>query len=86
MPRRSGGAIFLPSKNRLILSKIPSMPRALVITPVKNSIETTLDTARAIANSSVKVQHVIFNDFSSEETKAILEEKKGEIGYELIHL
>lgn len=62
------------------------MPRALVITPVKNSIETTLDTARAIANSSVKVQHVIFNDFSSEETKAILEEKKGEIGYELIHL
>ncbi len=62
------------------------MAKVLVITPVKNSIDTTLDTAKAIAASSVKVQHVIFNDFSSEETKAILEEKKSEIGYELIHI
>jgi hypothetical protein len=62
------------------------MAEVLVITPVKNSIETTLDTAKAIASSTVKVHHVIFNDFSSEETKQILEERKIEIGYELIHI
>ncbi|SIN64860.1 glycosyltransferase family A protein [Algoriphagus halophilus] len=59
---------------------------AIVITPVKNSIETTLDTARAIAASSVPVKHVIFNDFSTEETKLKLKEEQAEIGYELIHI
>lgn len=62
------------------------MSEVLVITPVKNSIETTLDTAKAIAASDVKVHHIIFNDFSNEETKAELEKYKGEIGYELVHL
>ncbi|SHO61295.1 glycosyltransferase family A protein [Algoriphagus zhangzhouensis] len=62
------------------------MSEVLVITPVKNSIETTLDTAKAIAASDVKVHHIIFNDFSTEETKAELEKNKGEIGYELVHL
>lgn len=62
------------------------MSQVLVITPVKNSIETTLDTARAISQSSVGVTHVIFNDFSTPETKAILEEKKSEIGFELVNL
>ena len=62
------------------------MAEVLVITPVKNSIETTLDTARAIAASSVAVRHIIFNDFSTAETKSALEENKAEIGYELIHI
>ncbi|WP_339701431.1 glycosyltransferase family 2 protein [Algoriphagus aquimarinus] len=62
------------------------MAEVIVITPVKNSLETTLDTARAIARSSVGVRHVIFNDFSTEETKVGLEQNKAEIGYELIHL
>ncbi|WP_026967726.1 family 2 glycosyl transferase [Algoriphagus terrigena] len=62
------------------------MAEVLVITPVKNSIETTLDTARAIAASDVSVRHVIFNDFSSAETKLSLEENKTAIGYELIHV
>ena len=62
------------------------MAQVLVITPVKNSIETTLDTARAIASSDVPVRHVIFNDFSTPETKASLEENKSKIGYELIHI
>ncbi len=62
------------------------MAQVLVITPVKNSIETTLDTARAIAASDVQVRHVIFNDFSTAETKASLEENKSKIGYELIHI
>lgn len=62
------------------------MAEVLVITPVKNSIETTLDTARAIAASDIPVRHVIFNDFSTAETKASLEKSKSEIGYELIHI
>ncbi len=62
------------------------MAEVLVITPVKNSIETTLDTARAIAASDVLVRHVIFNDFSTPETKQQLEENKTKIGYELIHI
>ncbi|GAA0880308.1 glycosyltransferase family 2 protein [Algoriphagus jejuensis] len=62
------------------------MAEVLVITPVKNSIETTLDTARAIAASDASVRHVIFNDFSSAETRAALEANKSQIGYELIHI
>ena len=62
------------------------MAHVLVITPVKNAIETTLDTARAIAASSVQVQHVIFNDFSTEESKASLEKHRVELGYDLIHI
>ena len=62
------------------------MAEVIVITPVKNSIETTLDTAKAIAGSSVSVKHIIFNDFSTEETKVKLEEEKSTIGYELIHI
>lgn len=62
------------------------MAEVIVITPVKNSLETTLDTARAIASSTVGVRHIIFNDFSTEETKAGLEQNNSEIGYELVHL
>lgn len=80
------GVIFLPYQKGLILDKIFYMAEVIVITPVKNSIETTLDTAKAIAGSDVKVRHIIFNDFSSEESKAALEANKDSIGYELIHL
>ncbi|AGA76953.1 glycosyltransferase family 2 protein [Echinicola vietnamensis] len=62
------------------------MAKALVITPVKNSIETTLETAAAIQASTVPVTHKIFNDFSSPETKALLDQNAPKIGYELVHL
>lgn len=62
------------------------MTQVIVITPVKNSLDTTLDTAKAIAASSVEVKHIIFNDFSTEETKEGLEKNKDEIGFDLIHL
>jgi GT2 family glycosyltransferase len=69
-----------------IFEKNLLMAQVLVITPVKNSVETTLDTARAIAASSISHRHIIFNDFSTQETKDQLELNKIEIGYELIHL
>jgi len=62
------------------------MFEVLVITPVKNSVESTLECARAIADSSLPVKHIIFNDFSSEETKSKLEREKGDFGYQLVHL
>ncbi|MFO7923694.1 MAG: glycosyltransferase [Bacteroidales bacterium] len=62
------------------------MIKALVVTPVKDSIETTLSSARAVANSSVKVKHIIFNDFSTPETQSVLESYQLEIGYELVNL
>ncbi|MCH6198772.1 glycosyltransferase [Aquiflexum sp. LQ15W] len=62
------------------------MSEALVITPVKNSLDSTLECAQAIADSDYSVKHIIFNDFSSEETKQRLEEEKDKIGYQLIHL
>ncbi|WP_306551182.1 glycosyltransferase [Daejeonella sp.] len=75
--------------SNLIKSIIPldtAMPQVLVINPVKNAIETTLDTARAITKSTVKVKYVIFNDFSTVETKDILEKHREELGYDLIHI
>ncbi|MDO9553130.1 MAG: glycosyltransferase family 2 protein [Rhodonellum sp.] len=60
--------------------------KILVITPVKNSIETTLETSRAISGSNVALTHKIFNDFSSAETKLALEENRESIGYELVNL
>ncbi len=62
------------------------MAEVLVITPVKNSIATTLETAMAISKSTVTLTHKIYNDFSDEETRELLEENASCIGYELIHL
>jgi hypothetical protein len=62
------------------------MAEVLVITPVKNSIATTLETAMAISKSTVSLTHKIFNDFSEEKTKLSLEEHAPCIGYDLVHL
>lgn len=62
------------------------MPDALVITPVKDSIETTMETIEAIYNAEGNFMHVIFNDFSTTETKEILEKNQPKYSYELVHL
>ncbi|UCS94153.1 glycosyltransferase [Echinicola marina] len=62
------------------------MAQVLVITPVKNSIETTLETAKAIQSSTVTVEYKIFNDFSTAETKAELDKYAPEMGYKVLHL
>ena len=62
------------------------MAEVLVITPVKNSIVTTLETAMAIKKSTVALTHQIYNDFSDGNTRQLLEENLSCIGYELIHL
>ncbi len=62
------------------------MAEALVITPVKNSITTTLETAAAIRASDRDLVHKIYNDFSTAETRELLDRNAPEIGYQVVHL
>lgn len=62
------------------------MPKVLVITPVKDSIDTTLQTIEAIHQADGDHLHVVYNDFSSAETTRKLEEKQSILGFELVNL
>lgn len=62
------------------------MPDMLVITPVKDSLDTTLQTIKAVHEAEGNHHHIIYNDFSTPETKAILEKNQAEFGYELVNL
>lgn len=59
-----------------------------IITPVKDSIDSTLDTVRAIMNSDIKVPftYTIYNDFSTPENTLRLEEASKEYGFQLVNL
>lgn len=59
---------------------------ALVITPVKDSLNTTTETIQSIRNSIGHFQYCIFNDFSSEETTQELKLLSIEHPFELINL
>ena len=60
--------------------------QALVITPVKNSLQNTLETIEAISQSQLKVEYIVYNDFSTSETKNALAENSKKYGYQLINL
>ena len=62
------------------------MPEAIVITPVKDSLETTKITVEALVKTKADIQYYVFNDFSQPETKSFLEEAKNRLGFEVIHL
>lgn len=62
------------------------MPKTLVITPVKDSLTTTLETISAIHRSEGDHLYQVYNDFSTAETRAVLEQKQKEYGFELINL
>jgi len=62
------------------------MTEAIIITPVKDSLETTKRTIEAISKAEGNFEHLIFNDFSQPETKHFLEQTKKEYGFQLIHL
>ncbi|HLT05963.1 MAG TPA: hypothetical protein VK014_00465 [Cyclobacteriaceae bacterium] len=62
------------------------MAEVLVITPVKDSIATTLETATAINASTVALNYTIYNDFSEEANRRTLEENSPFIGYDLVNL
>ncbi len=59
-----------------------------IITPVKDSIETTMDTIRAImgAKLSVPFTYTVYNDNSTPENTARLEKAAQEMGFRLVNL
>lgn len=59
-----------------------------IITPVKDSIDSTLETVRAIKASklSVPYKYTIYNDFSTPENTARLTAAARDLGFELVNL
>lgn len=59
-----------------------------IITPVKDSINTTLDTIKAIKSSVINVpySYTIFNDNSTPENTEILKKASVEFGFELVNI
>ena len=62
------------------------MYEALVITPVKDSLNTTLETIQSIHQSDGEFHYCIYNDFSSEETTHRLTQLQHQYNFELINL
>jgi hypothetical protein len=64
------------------------MNKLHIITPVKDSLETTLRTIAAIMNSEISVDfsYTVYNDFSTDANTEILEKKAEELGFNLINL
>ncbi len=62
------------------------MPEAIIITPVKDSLETTKQTIEAIAKTEGDFDYFVFNDFSQPETTEYLEEAKELYRFQLINL
>jgi hypothetical protein len=64
------------------------MNKLLVITPVKNSIDLTEKTIRAVMNSVDRRQmkYVVYDDFSDSETAQRLDALVCELGFEVVHL
>ena len=73
----------------LIFSLAHNIMKALhIITPVKDSIDSTLETVRAIKASNITVPftYTIYNDFSTPENTKRLEESSKELGFTLVNL
>jgi len=62
------------------------MSEAIVITPVKDSLNTTVQTISAITNASGNFNYVVFNDFSTAENTAALESLSADKRFQLVNL
>ena len=64
------------------------MEKLHIITPVKDSIDSTLETVRAVMASQLDVPHtyILYNDFSTPENTQRLEEASREMGFQLVNL
>lgn len=59
---------------------------ALVITPVKDSLDTTRKTVEAVSRAKGDFTYLIFDDFSKGETRKFLDSNQDIYGYRVIHL
>ncbi len=59
-----------------------------IVTPVKDSIESTLETIRAVTSSkfTVPYTYTVYDDFSTPENSALLEQYATQYGFQLVHL
>lgn len=64
------------------------MNKLHIITPVKDSLETTLQTIHHIMGSEISVEftYTVYNDFSTDSTTEILEKEAKEYGFTLVNL
>lgn len=62
------------------------MYEALIITPVKDSMNTTIETIQSICQSEGEFLYCIYNDFSTEETTHQLKQIQLQYNFELINL
>ncbi|MDP4239379.1 MAG: glycosyltransferase family 2 protein [Bacteroidota bacterium] len=64
------------------------MSKLHIITPVKDSLDMTLQTINSIMDSEISIDfnYTVYNDFSSETTAEILEKKSKESGFTLVNL
>lgn len=62
------------------------MNKAIVITPVKNSLENTLSTIKAIKGSNSDFIYYVYDDFSDAEVSKTLSEQSRVLGYNYVHL
>lgn len=62
------------------------MPEAIIITPVKDSLDTTKLTIKAICESIGDFEYYVFNDFSLPETTNYLENAQVDYNFHLVNL
>src|SRR5690554_113251 len=62
------------------------MPEAIVITPVKDSPSTTQKTIEAVCKSECSIEYHVYNDFSGDETKNLLNQLSKVYNFSLVHL
>ena len=58
----------------------------IVITPVKNSLDTVKKTISAVSGSNCQFDYFVFNDFSEEETENYLTSQSADLNFKLINL
>jgi GT2 family glycosyltransferase len=62
------------------------MPEAIVITPVKDSLDTCKLTVEAIMQAEGDFEYIVFDDFSQTETKKYLDDQAKKYKFKVVHL
>ena len=77
-----------PDDRRPAAAGVGGAARLHVVTPVKDSIDLTLQTAAAVlvSRTAEPFLYTIYNDFSTPENTALLERKSREMGFRLVNL
>lgn len=60
--------------------------QAIVITPVKDALQATLETIQAISEANGNYEYWVFNDYSTDKTKEALEKASSTKGFNLVNL